>query len=451
MKRPARASTAFVVAACAALYASSAPAQQQPTFVKVIPPGKEALIADMLGEGATLPDGCAFDGAALDRTVVVATYKCRDEKGARSVKVELHHPSDAAAGATATTAQFAIVPGTGASAALVAAIKARIVEREASFRWVSAEAPGLAEVPPAAREAPAPTDTPPRGLSPEESEQYLAGVKLYRDRKYPEALAAFIALGQRNPRGGVLGMTVAALASTMPDAAAVKRYVAEADARPTDTLAQFVAGVAAHYAGHQTARSRADKLALYQTTIQYLERARPAFEFEPRVFVYLAISNFRLGHQQEAQALIERAIPLSINDPDVYYCRAEILQSVDTRRAIEDIERYQAMIDKLHGQGVPVDAAKQARVKDMLAQLRKVAEGARTLPPGDELFDPVVPPTTGPAGTPTVGGPDPRGTPPPPGRAFASSSRFGALVVLVCLVGGIAWMLASRRRGGSDG
>src|SRR5689334_15319681 len=74
--------------------------------VKVIPPGNEKLIAEMLGDGAQLPGSCTFHGAALDRTFVSAKYICG---GKPEVIVELRHPSDAPAGSRQTK-EFALVP-----------------------------------------------------------------------------------------------------------------------------------------------------------------------------------------------------------------------------------------------------------------------------------------------------------------------------------------------------
>ena len=63
----------------------------------------------------------------------------------------------------------------------------------------------------------------------------------------------------------------------------------------------------------------------------------------------------------EAQALIEQAIPLATNDPDVYYCRAEIFQRANLARSLEDVERYLTMVDELHKQGVPLNDAPDVR------------------------------------------------------------------------------------------
>lgn len=76
------------------------PAVRQP----VIPPGQEEALARMLGRGETLPGGCEFAHAHVERSVIGITYNCPSGE----VAVEVRHPSDAPSGAT-QTAQFAVV------------------------------------------------------------------------------------------------------------------------------------------------------------------------------------------------------------------------------------------------------------------------------------------------------------------------------------------------------
>src|SRR5207247_1554001 len=109
----------------------------------------------------------------------------------------------------------------------------------------------------------------------------------------------------------------------------------------------------------------------------------------PRVFVYLGVSHFRLGEQAEAEKLIEQAVPLATNDPDVYYCRAEIFQRVNVTRSIADIERYLTMVGTLHAQGVPVSESKHDRVRKMLEHLRAVERGAEKPAADDAMWDPL--------------------------------------------------------------
>lgn len=416
---------AGTLALACALVTGGGLARADEAFVKVIPPGHEKLIGEVLG-GAALPDKCALDHASIERTKIVAAYECAGKKAT----VELHHPADPEAAAPAArTAQFALVTKGEAPRALVDEIAKRLAAAETSWRWVSAEAPGLG--------TPQDGPTAPTGASaaftPEQSEAFMAGVKLYREGRMEEAFERFRALARAAPENGVLGMVVAALASTSPTPETVDRYAAEADAHPEDTLAQFVAGVAAHYCGHRHGKTRAEKLGYYQRSIKYLERTRPKFDFEPRVYVYLGVSHFRLGHQQEAERLIEAAIPLAKNDPDVFYCRGEIFQKTNIARSVADIRTYLEMSDALEKQGVPRNAAKHQRVREMLAHLEAVQRGGA---PPEDLFDPL----------PVPAGPSSPALPPQPHRAFTTPGTFGGAALAAGLSTALAWMLVQRRK-----
>jgi tetratricopeptide (TPR) repeat protein len=408
-------------AACAGLLLPAA-ARAQDDFVKVIPPGSERVVQEMLA-GEPGPAGCTFVGAAIDRTLVRARYQCG---GPDQVTVELRHIGDDS-GATAKTAKFALVPRGAVPEALVKAVAARVTEREGGWRWISAEAPGLATP----SVGPTAASQPQGSLSPEESDAFVAAVKLYREARVREARDAFVAMARKNPRGGVLGMVVVTVAASRPDPETVASLAAAADQNPADPLPQFIAGVAAHYCGHTRGRTPAEKRAMYETAAKYLQRARPAYDFEPRTYVYLAVSHFRLGHQLEAERLIEQAIPLATNDPDVYYCRAEVFHRVNRKRAIADIETYVSMTEKLSAQGLGMNASKSQKVKTMLEHLQAAERGAK-LPP--DLFDPVASPATGPS-LPWY---------------YTSPAGFAACTAGAGLLVAVVWLalaLARRRRG----
>jgi tetratricopeptide (TPR) repeat protein len=419
--RPARLSLSL---ACAAVLVAGV-ARADDAFVKVIPPGQEKMLGAILG-GDALPEHCKLDHASIERTKVVAAYGC----GERKATLALHHPADPEAAAPAArTTKFAVVAGADAPRPLVDEIARRLAAEEKAWSWVSAEAPGLG-VAPAGPTAPT---TASAAFTPEQSEAFMVGVKLFREGQMAQAFERFRDLARTAPENGVLGMVVASLASTTPSPEAVDRFTAEADAHPDDTLAQFVAGVAAHYCGHQRGQTRAEKLAYYERTIKYLSRARPKYDFEPRVYVYLGVSHFRLGHQQEAEQLIEAAVPLAKNDPDVFYCRGEIFQRTNPARSIADIRTYLSMSDALEKQGVQRNQAKHQRVKEMLVHLEAVQRGAAQ---PEDLFDPL--PTAAAASSPAL--------PPQPHRAFTTPGTFGGLALVAGLGGAVAWMLAQRKK-----
>ena len=74
---------------------------------------------------------------------------------------------------------------------------------------------------------------------------------------------------------------------------------------------------------------------------------------------------FNLGDTNEAGRRMDAAGALDAFDPDVYYCRAEILRFTDPPAAAEQLKRYLATTE-----GSPTaNVAKQTRVKRMLELL----------------------------------------------------------------------------------
>lgn len=331
----------------------------------VIRAGNEEVIGRILGSGEAVA-GCALAEASIEATAVRARYAC----GAERVDVRLVHPDAAHEGVRSE--RFAI---TGAPPALARALLERARRHEGEFEWEEPE-----------RDRPdAPTALEPEGVPPEIAEEYRRGLALYRDGRYEAALEVYVALARREPRHGVLGMVVSSLASTRPSEERARELERAARAAPDDPLAAFQAAVAWHYWAHQSATDAADKRRGYRKTLELMAGARAAYDFEPRLHIYLAVSHFRLGRQREAEEHIERAVELGPEDPDVFYCRAEIRQRVDPRGAIEDVDRYIAMTAELRANGAVVSEEKLDRVHAMRRHLVAVSRGEAS---PDEIFDP---------------------------------------------------------------
>jgi tetratricopeptide (TPR) repeat protein len=381
----------------------------------VIPPGQDEIVGEIVGVGETSVGDCEVDGAAVEPAKIVARYSC----AGTAVTVELVHPSTVPD--APRVHDLAVRAPEGAPASLVAAVRARIDEHAAGFRWVR-PSDGAREH----RTFEPATAAAADDLSAAERTAYDRGLVLYRQRQYTDALEVFTELARTQPRHGVLGMVVASLASTHPTAERVGELARAADDTPDDALAQFTAGVAAHYYAHQSGRDRTEKDRYYTSALQYLERVRAKYEFEPRLYIYLAVSHFRLGHQDQAEQLIERAVALDTGDPDAYYCRAEIFQRVDTARSIADLERYLRMVADLRAAGVVDSAGKTQRVRAMLDHLRAVQRGDA---PAGELFDPY------------AADDDSRGD-----LRASSPAVFAGGIAAVAVLVGLGWWLAARRR-----
>jgi len=216
--------------------------------------------------------------------------------------------------------------------------------------------------------------------------RYAEILETYRAGDYKTAYAGYFELARTWPKGGTLGMVVASLASTAPQADAVKVLTDDADTNPTDVLKQFVAGVGSHYYAHQSADSKEEKQKYYEQTLKYLARVRPTYDHEPRTFIYLAVSHFRLGHQKEAEAAIDEAIKIAADDPDAFYCRAEIYQRTDVDQALKDLQVYIDMTQEFKKRGAVLSEAKERRVIRMKEHLLAVKAGKAS---NAEIFDPV--------------------------------------------------------------
>ncbi len=372
--------TLFALLLCALLMPNSAGAIEY--FATA--PGHEKLVAEILGQGAELPGGCVFESARIGRRRIEASYRCSGADAPAGLA--LVHPSSAGE-AAAASAKFKILEKGSVPSGLAAEIAKRAAAREQGWQWIRVwhSDPKKSDTNPTAPRADAAAIA---GAGEDLHKQYQKVVDLYFLGKHAEALEGALAVARKNPRvGGILGYVVSNLAPTSPDDERTRAYAEVADKAPDDPLAQFVAGVAAHYNAHNVASSVERKKELYEQAIHYLTRARPAFDFAPRVFIYLAVSNYRLGRQEQAEEMIDKAIGLSEKDPDAFYCRAEIHHRKDVAAALRDLDRYLKMVAKDTGERKRRGpSGKLDRVKAMKAYLEMVQKGERELV---ELFDPI--------------------------------------------------------------
>jgi hypothetical protein len=128
------------------------------------------------------------------------------------------------------------------------------------------------------------------------------------------------------------------------------------------TLAMLV-GVEYHYLGQ------------YEKSTIWLSKTGNLIDREPRIPMYLAMNQFRLRHQKEAEELIDRAARAGRPDPDIYYCRAIIAVRKDPAASVRDLEHYMRLTS-----GRPdANPGKQERVQQTLDLVRRCTEGPEPL------------------------------------------------------------------------
>lgn len=356
--------------------------------VQVLPAGQDAAIEAMLG-GADPLAGCVRTTAQVERARLFATWQC--PTGVASAT--LVHASTAPAGAT--IAGTWAISATGAPADFTAALEARVRQSGAEVRWqeVEAEVAPADPATPVAAAAKGDSPYPPVAPMSAEAKKILVDSEvLRRAGRAHELLPQLEALLRQETHSLLLaGMVVAAVSRvSQPDGIAwTDERMAAADRTPDDALAQFIAGVAVHYRGHGRGETVAAKRADYERALHHLERVKSVYARSPRVWIYLAVSYLRTGRQAEAEAAIARAVEFDDGgDADIFYCRAEVWHRKDPKRALADIERYQATMRRnVEGGGFSAPE-KETRVEAMRLAVAAVAAGKGTY--GDvDLFDPV--------------------------------------------------------------
>lgn len=108
----------------------------------------------------------------------------------------------------------------------------------------------------------------------------------------------------------------------------VLKFKEQADAEPSNALAQYLAGLGFYYARD------------YKKALEYLGRAQKFFPEDPRVNMYYGMSLFFTGRKEESLKLLESLTAYAYQEPDIYYCRSLVYRSFDLQRAIKEMEMF---------------------------------------------------------------------------------------------------------------
>jgi len=125
----------------------------------------------------------------------------------------------------------------------------------------------------------------------------------------------------------------------------------------------------------------------YVQSIEYFNRVLARKKTEPRVYGYLALNHFYLGHRELAEELAEKSIASSNEeDADSYYIRSIVVRHKDLPQAMRDIERY---LELSQGPGRVKYQRKQEWLKRELKNLKegKVSPWWRSMTRGGEPWN----------------------------------------------------------------
>ena len=170
-------------------------------------------------------------------------------------------------------------------------------------------------------------------------------------------LEKLILAGEEDPN--LLGEYLGLVSGEDKARKSLDQTLALAQAHPELRPLAMLVGVEYHYLGQ------------YEKSTIWLSKTGNLIDREPRIPMYLAMNQFRLRHQNEAEDLIERAARAGRPDPDIYYCRAIIAVRKDPAASVRDLEHYMRLTS-----GRPdANPGKQERVQQTLDLVRRCTEG----------------------------------------------------------------------------
>jgi len=172
-----------------------------------------------------------------------------------------------------------------------------------------------------------------------------------RREEFAQAATIYEAIARDFPNEqGILRLTLGVMLRDIPGRKAHKERLSKRLASDSkDIVSQFLRGVLHHYENEFEASN---------TLLRPLEER---LSYEQRIDIYLAMNDFNTGRKAEALKRLDRAAQAPIPDPDVFYCRAEILRDERREQAISDLERYLATSER----SLVSNPGKQIRVKKL--------------------------------------------------------------------------------------
>lgn len=183
----------------------------------------------------------------------------------------------------------------------------------------------------------------------------LAATALSANEAYREAAPILEEVARRHPEQ--TGVIRVLLSTVLRDPGFRGEKTQEYERRhkesPDDRLVTFLLGVVKHYAN------------AFEESSALLRIVEGDMDHQGRLHIYLAMNDFNQGAVDAAMERLNRVAERPIPDPDIFYCRAEILRDTDRKQAITDLQRYMAPT----GVNILANPEKERRVDQMIALL----------------------------------------------------------------------------------
>ena len=200
---------------------------------------------------------------------------------------------------------------------------------------------------------------------PEQSEFKMLLAQYYRlDGRLDEAVALYEEVVKNgNARDEHVRLLVTMYLQQRAEKRQIERWKGLYEENPKNKVAALMIGIMLHYRDEFTESQ------------EWLLPLEAQFKGNPRYQIYRAMNDFNLGDKPGCRARLDMAAQLPVIDPDVYYCRGEILRDSERDTAIADFKRYLALTNDS-----PFNLPeKQARVREQVRLLEECkANGTET-------------------------------------------------------------------------
>ena len=192
---------------------------------------------------------------------------------------------------------------------------------------------------------------------PDHAEFKMLLAQYYRlDGRLDDAVALYEeVVEQGNARDEHVRLLVTMYLQQRAEKRQITRWKKVYEGNPSNKVAALMIGIMLHYRDEFTESQ------------EWLLPLNDQFKGNPRYQIYRAMNDYNLDGKKEARERLDMAAQLPVIDPDVFYCRGEILRDVERDTAISDFKRYLALTE-----GSPFNLPeKQARVKEQVRLLEE--------------------------------------------------------------------------------
>jgi len=175
--------------------------------------------------------------------------------------------------------------------------------------------------------------SPARSANPEDASLTLMLAHAYRHTKELDKAVRLVeeAVHSGKGRDDHVRLLITMYLQQQEERERIDEWRERSEASPDDPIPKMMVGILLHYRDE------------FVESEAWLKPVEDVFSQNPRYQVYRAMNAFNLGDRQLARDILDRAANFKVIDPDVFYCRGELLRDTERSLAIADFKRYLAL------------------------------------------------------------------------------------------------------------